>query len=29
LTDRMKTYLEEVTGVKLSLNDGGDYNGLQ
>jgi len=29
LTDRMKTYLEEITGVKLSLNDGGDYNGLQ
>jgi exosome complex component RRP4 len=28
LTDRMKTYLEEVTGVKISLNEG-DYNGLQ
>jgi exosome complex component RRP4 len=28
LTDRMKVYLEEVTGVKISLNEG-DYNGLQ
>ncbi len=29
LTDRMKTYLEAITGVKLSMNEGGDYNGLQ
>ena len=29
LTDRMKTYLEELTGTKIVLNEGGDYNGLQ
>jgi exosome complex component RRP4 len=28
LTERMKTYLEDLTGVKVSLNEG-DYNGLQ
>jgi exosome complex component RRP4 len=28
LTDRMKTYLEDITGTKLSLTEG-DYNGLQ
>jgi exosome complex component RRP4 len=28
LTERIKTYLEEVTGVKLLVNEG-DYNGLQ
>jgi hypothetical protein len=25
----MKTYLEEITGVKISLLNEGDYNGLQ
>jgi exosome complex component RRP4 len=30
LTERMKDYLEQVTGVKLSMDDSkGDYNGLQ
>ena len=30
LTERMKTYLEQITGVKLSMDESkGDYNGLQ
>lgn len=29
LTERMKEFLEQKTGVKLSLEEKGDYNGLQ